>query len=572
MIASRVIDELLNRLVNRGALQAVQLAELEERGVKAQEELEKILKNDYGVKPEEILLCLADYARIPVLTLGGYEPEEASLKLVPPKFMRENNVFPVSATESTLTLALSDPLNIMVIQKVADLTHLQVLPVAVLESDLSDAISRADSSSGSQMQDILQTVGDANIEFSSGDEHVDIAEALEGEGEMPVIKVVNMILMEALRKKASDIHIEPFEKMVALRFRIDGALHTGAAPPKSMQFAISSRIKVMSQLDIAERRIPQDGKFRIKAMGKDIDLRVSTLPTVHGEKICMRILDKGNLKAGLDDLGLDPDALKKLKLAVANPHGLILVTGPTGSGKTTTLYSCLQELNKPDVNIVTVENPVEYQVDGINQVEINEKTGMTFSAALRSILRQDPDIVLVGETRDEETANIAVKAALTGHLVMTTLHTNSAPGAITRLGDMGIAPFLLSSSIVLAQAQRLVKTICPNCKGPLETLDAEFCELNQIPVEMFEGKELFEGKGCSKCGNTGYKGRASIMEIVMMTPKLKHLVLHGANGDEIAEAAVDDQGFADLKMAGYRRVLEGVTTLQEVMRVAAGDH
>jgi len=569
---SRILEELLVGLIDRKILTEAQVVALDESGLTNQEEIEAELCNSYGVTPSDILLSLADYTKVPIIRLDQFTLDPSCSEIISSNFITENLVLPIARTTGTLTIATADPLNVMLIQKIHDMTKLHVIPVAALKSDLEKIISKIASSHQKTLDDIIgDSDTDENIEFSENG--IDDIASDDGDvTSVPVIRIVNMILMEALRTGASDIHIEPYDKFVRLRFRVDGALHESTNPPKSMQNAIASRVKVMSKLDIAERRIPQDGKFRIKASGVEIDFRVSTLPTVHGEKIVMRILDKGNLKAGLDDLGLDPDSLIKLKMAVANPHGLILVTGPTGSGKTTTLYSCLQELNTVDVNIVTVENPVEYQLDGINQVEINEKAGMTFSAALRSILRQDPDICLVGETRDQETANIAVKAALTGHLVLTTLHTNSAPGAITRLGDMGIPPFLLSSAIILAQAQRLVKTICPNCKEPIEGLDLEFCELNHIPVEMFEGKTLYEGKGCSTCGGSGYKGRASIMEIIVMTNKLKDLVLHGANGDEIGAAAIDDQDFKDLKVAGYQRVIEGVTTLKEVMRVAAGEH
>ena len=569
---SRVLEELLVGLIDRKILTEAQVVRLDESGLTNQEEIEDELCKNYGVTPGDILLSLADYTKVPIIRLDQFTMDETCAEIIPSNFISENLVLPVARTSETLTVAIADPLNIVIIQKIHDMTKLQVIPVAALKSDLEKVIGKIANSHRRTLDDIIgDSDADENIEFTTGGID-DIATESGDVSSVPVIRVVNMILMEALRTGASDIHIEPYDKFVRLRYRVDGALHESSNPPKSMQNAIASRVKVMSKLDIAERRIPQDGKFRIKASGVEIDFRVSTLPTVHGEKIVMRILDKGNLKAGLDDLGLDADSLIKLKMAVANPHGLILVTGPTGSGKTTTLYSCLQELNTVDVNIVTVENPVEYQLDGINQVEINEKAGMTFSAALRSILRQDPDICLVGETRDEETANIAVKAALTGHLVLTTLHTNSAPGAITRLGDMGIPPFLLSSAIILAQAQRLVKTICPNCKEPIEELDLEFCKLNHIPVEMFDGKTLYEGKGCSACGGSGYKGRASIMEIIVMTSKLRDLVLHGANGDEIGIAAVADQDFKDLKIAGYQRVIEGTTTLKEIMRVASGEH
>ncbi len=570
---SRVLEELLVGLIARGVLTEEQVVQLDNSGLINQDEIEEELCRNYGVTAEDILISVADYTRVPIIKLDKYKFDPTCEGLLSNSFMLENKVIVVAKTGGTVTVALADPLNIMLIQKIHDMTKLNVIPVAALGTELDLLTRGLSNSSKKTLDDIIEdSDADENIEFNPNGAISDIADDSGGDTSVPVIRIVNMILMEALRKGASDIHIEPYDKTVRLRYRIDGALSESASPPKSMQNAIASRVKVMSKLDIAERRIPQDGKFRIKASGVEIDFRVSTIPTVHGEKIVLRILDKGNLKAGLDDLGLDPDSLIKLQQAVGNPHGLILVTGPTGSGKTTTLYSCLQELNTVDVNIVTVENPVEYQLDGINQVEINEKAGMTFTAALRSILRQDPDIVLVGETRDAETANIAVKAALTGHLVLTTLHTNSAPGAITRLGDMGIPPFLLSSSIILAQAQRLVKTICPNCKEPIDELDHDFCALNKIPEEMFDGVTLYHGKGCSTCGGSGYKGRASIMEIIVMTSKLKEMVLHGANGDEIGAAAIADQDFKDLRIAGFNRVIEGTTTLKEVMRVASGEH
>jgi type IV pilus assembly protein PilB len=349
---------------------------------------------------------------------------------------------------------------------------------------------------------------------------------------------------------------------------VDGSLQESPSPPKALQSAIISRIKVMSDLDIAERRIPQDGRFRIKAQGREIDLRVSILPTVHGEKIVMRLLDKMNLAKDLGSIGLDEDSLQKLRFAINQPHGLILVTGPTGSGKTTTLYSALQELNTPDVNIVTVENPVEYQVVGLNQVEIREDVGLSFSAALRSILRQDPDIVLVGETRDSETADIAVKAALTGHLVLTTLHTNDAPGAVARLVDMGVESFLLASSLLLSQAQRLVRKICLNCKEPL-VLDPAYLRANHIPEATFEGAELFKGRGCAKCNYTGYKGRCAIMEILPVTEAIRDALLKSANADAIRRVALSE-GFRDLRTHGFYRVREGVTTIEEVLGATSG--
>ena len=568
----RIVKQLIHILVEKNILNQDQQLELQGKEIHVQKELEAELCSVYGVSSEDILLALAEFAGIPIVSLAQFTAVEDLLQVLPETLLMVEKVFPLAVTDKTMTLALADPFNVIAIQKVSDLTRKKVLPVAALAKEIDDLLKNTNLGTQRGLDDILKDAGDSNIELEERhDDHVDISEALEDAEGVPVIRIVNMILMDALRRNASDIHIEPFEKELRLRYRVDGVLFEGSCPPKALQSAISSRIKVMSQLDISERRIPQDGKFRIKAQGRDIDLRVSTLPTVHGEKIVMRILDKGNLRSGLDDLGLDEESLAKLKHAVNHPHGLILVTGPTGSGKTTTLYSCLQELNKPEVNIVTVANPVEYQMEGINQVEINDKAGMTFSAALRSILRQDPDIVLVGETRDSITADIAVKAALTGHLVLTTLHTNSAPGAITRLGDMGIEPFLLSSSIVLSQAQRLVRTICPHCKEKVGEIDRRVCKENKIPMEMFNGKTIFYGKGCSRCGGSGYRGRASIMEILVITPTIREMIVKGATSDRIGVVAVDEQGFKDLRMNGFLRVLEGVTTIEEVLRVTAGD-
>ena len=393
----------------------------------------------------------------------------------------------------------------------------------------------------------------------------------------PVIRMVNMILVEALRAKASDIHIEPQEKTLRLRYRVDGSLMERPSPPKSYQPAVISRIKIMSDMDIAERRVPQDGRFRIKALGKEVDVRVSVLPSIHGEKVVMRILDKSALFPSLGGLGLEPHAFSAMSYAISQPHGIILVTGPTGSGKTTTLYSCLQELNKADVNIVTCEDPVEYQLVGINQVQVNTGVGLTFAAALRSILRQDPDIVLVGEIRDSETAEIAVKAALTGHLVLSTLHTNDAAGAIARLIDMGIPPFLLSSSLILSQAQRLYRKLCTVCRQPVD-FPAEVMAANKIDPEFFRKPgeadtgyvQIYKAVGCPKCNNTGYKGRGAIMEVLPVRDDIKELIMKGATSGEIREAA-RAAGMITLKEAGLQKVKDGVTSLEAALEMTGGE-
>ncbi len=560
---------LLERLVASGALDEIHQEEIESSFEGGQSELEKLLKEDYAVDSAEFCLAIASYARTPVLSLANHTPDSSLCEEFPIEILQRERMLPVGRTSRTLTLALADPMNVLAVEEMEDLTGLKVLPAAALESEINEVLKALTEKGKGDLDNAFQEAGgEKDIQIASGEEDdSDIDSMLESASHAPVIRIVNMILMEALSKDASDIHIEAFEKQMRLRYRIDGVLFEGPEPPKHLQSAIISRLKVMSELDIAERRIPQDGRFKIKAQGKEIDLRVSILPTVHGEKTCMRLLDKSNLAASLDVLGLDPDSLQKLRGAIHQPYGLILVTGPTGSGKTTTLYSALQELNSPEVNITTVENPVEYQLMGINQVEIREIVGMTFAAALRSILRQDPDIVLVGETRDSETADIAVKAALTGHLVMTTLHTNDAPGAVARLAYMGIEPFLIASSLLLSQAQRLVRKICTNCKEPFE-FSPEYAEANHIPPDQFDNAQVYKGRGCNRCNHTGYKGRASIMEILQVTREMRELILRTTNADDIRNMALQ-QGFRNLRQNGFYRVREGITTIEEVLRVTA---
>jgi len=509
---------------------------------------------------------------VPAIRLRRFSARGDFLKDFPPELLKRHHAIPIGFTSQTLTLALADPLDIFAIEEIANFAGLKVLPVAALESEINEAVASLEQDSGDELDEMLQQVGDIGIELSgesNADEKTDISRMLESAEDAPVIRIVNMILLEAIHKRASDIHLECFERRMRLRYRVDGILSEGPAPPKNLQSAIISRVKIMSELNIAERRIPQDGRFKIKAQGKEIDLRVSILPTSHGEKVCLRLLDKSNLAASLDDLGLDKLAQEKLRFAIHQPHGLILVTGPTGSGKTTTLYSALQEINKPDINITTVENPVEYQIVGINQVEIKENVGMTFSAALRSILRQDPDVVLVGETRDAETADIAVKAALTGHLVMTTLHTNDAPGAIARLVYMGIEPFLLASSLLLSQAQRLVRRICASCKQEVP-VPQEVLRQHLLKPEDFAGMVVFRGKGCARCNQSGYRGRASIMEVMLISQAMREQIIASANADKIKSLALSE-GFQDLRAAGFVRVRDGITTIEEVLRVTAGE-
>jgi type II secretory ATPase GspE/PulE/Tfp pilus assembly ATPase PilB-like protein len=398
-------------------------------------------------------------------------------------------------------------------------------------------------------------------------EEIDLDRLAADSEDAPVIKIVNLILVQAMKEKASDIHIEPFQNSLKLRYRIDGELVLAESPPKALSLAITSRIKILAGLNIAERRLPQDGRFRVKVMGKEVDLRISILPTAHGEKIVIRILDKGSLTGGIDQMGMDQDTLTKFRKAIDAPHGMILVTGPTGSGKTTTLYSVLHELNSPEYNIVTVEDPIEYELMGINQVAARSDIGLDFSSALRSILRQDPDIVMVGEIRDNETADIAVKAALTGHQVLSTLHTNDAAGAITRLDDMGIEPFLISSSILMTCAQRLVRRVCTNCREEFVP-EAEIFE--RLGMEEKKGVVFYHGTGCDRCKGRGYLGRVAIVEALPISEAIRRLIIKRASAAIIKNQAMTE-GMKTLRMVGIEKALEGITTLEEIWRVTSED-
>ena len=424
-----------------------------------------------------------------------------------------------------------------------------------MEDIIQDAQKRSDAEAG-ENGDTIESVREAM-------EDVNLDQLAASSEEAPVIKLANLIVLQAIKDRASDVHLEPFEKVMRLRYRIDGVLLDATPPPKQMQLALASRFKIMSNLDIAERRLPQDGRMRVKVSGRDFDLRVSVLPTVHGEKIVLRVLDKSNLSASLDKLGLDPETFKQFKSAIDAPHGLILVTGPTGSGKTTTLYSALNELNNPQWNIVTVEDPVEFQVPGINQVPTKKDIGLSFANALRSILRQDPDIIMIGEIRDTETAEIAIEAALTGHQVLSTMHCNDAPGAIARLDDMGIAPFLISSSVILSCAQRLMRRICSHCKEPVTYPAKMFEDLGLDPV-VFDGVQLYRGRGCDRCKNSGYVGRMAIIEAMSITDQIRKLIIARASTREMAKLAVN-QGMHTLRMVALDRARDGISTLEQVM-------
>ncbi|VGO20079.1 GspE/PulE family protein [Pontiella sulfatireligans] len=531
--------------------------------------LEQLLIQQGVVSDSDLALATADYLEIRPISLASFAPETALVDLMPRDKWKELKALPVSRLGTRLAVAMADPFDIVARDTIASSTDSELVPLVALESEITEAIESVSNEPAQALEDILKDMAeDGDVEVGQEEiEDADLDQMLETAGEAPVIRIVNSILIEALRKHASDIHIEPMEKTVRLRNRIDGVLYESPSPPKNLQNAITSRLKIMSSLDIAERRVPQDGRFKIKALGKEVDVRMSMLPTVHGEKVVMRILDKTALAPNLGALGLDQLSLDNFSYALGQPYGMILVTGPTGSGKTTTLYSALQELNVVGTNIITTENPVEYQLDGINQVQINPQVGLTFAAALRSILRQDPDVVMVGEIRDAETATIAVEAALTGHLVLSTLHTNDAAGAIARLIDMGIEPFMLSSSLLLTQAQRLYRKLCPVCKKEID-IPTETLKKNRVDPEIMENTQFYKTAGCPKCNGIGYKGRGGIMEILLVDEAIRKTVLNTPEADAISKVAIQN-GMRTLREAGLDRVRSGLTTIEEIMRVTS---
>jgi type IV pilus assembly protein PilB len=458
-------------------------------------------------------------------------------------------------------VALANPANIFAIDDIKFITGLEVQPVVCTESDIRAAIDKFYDSADS-LKEVLEGL-EEDIEVVEEQEEEDAGALSAASENAPVVKLVNSLLSDAVKRGASDIHIECYEKHMRVRYRIDGVLQEMMNPPYKMKAAIISRLKIMSELDIAERRVPQDGRIKLKIGDKKIDLRVSTLPCIHGEKVVMRILDKGNLQLELEGFGMEEKAIRNVLRAVASPYGMVLVTGPTGSGKTTTLYSCLSRLNTPEVNIMTAEDPVEYNLDGINQVAVKDEVGLTFASALKAFLRQDPNIVMVGEVRDLETGSIAVKAALTGHLVLSTLHTNDAPATVNRLIDMGIEPFLVASSTNLIMAQRLVRRICKHCKRRMDVSKEALEELGinpEVPV--------YDGAGCPECNETGYKGRQGLYEVMPITPALREIILDRGTTTEIRQAAIEE-GMLTLRQDGIRNVERGTTTIEEVLRETA---
>jgi type IV pilus assembly protein PilB len=565
-------ERIADALVEDNLLTAKQVEELLEQQKKGGTRLLKLIIEKAYVSEMDMAVSMGRVLNVPPINLARISIPPGVADLLPREVAQTHKVVPVSRLENKLFLAMADPLNVLAIDDVRRITKLEVAPLIAAEKAIIDKLNHLDAAKSGSMEDIIKDARNkGEVDPDSPDvqvareslEEVNLDQLAASSEEAPVIKLANLILLQCVKDRASDVHIEPFEKTIRLRYRIDGVLVDATPPPKQMQLALVSRFKIMSSLDIAERRLPQDGRLRIRVGGKDYDLRMSIMPTVHGEKVVLRLLDKSNLSASIDKLGLDPDTFQQFKSAVDAPHGLILVTGPTGSGKTTTLYSALNELNNPAYNIVTVEDPVEFQIPGINQVPVKKEIGLSFANALRSILRQDPDIIMIGEIRDTETAEIAVEAALTGHQVLSTMHCNDAPGAIARLDDMGIAPFLISSSVILACAQRLMRRICSHCKEPVTYPAKMYQDLSMDP-SIFDGITLFRGRGCERCKNTGYAGRLAIIEAMTVSDELRRLVIARANSREMGKIAIG-QGMRTLRMVALDRVREGVSTLEQVL-------
>src|SRR5688572_10280918 len=522
------------------------------------------------VQETEITRMLARQYRMPAVDLSKFEVDPRIAKLIPSELAIKHLILPLKRDGRTLTVAMADPTNLGVIDDLKFITRYDIQPVIAGEFTLRNHIEKHYESTDAQMQTLLQDIADAeDVEVVEEESESEITAAAMAQAvdDAPVVKLINAILTDAVKRGASDIHFECFEHELRVRYRIDGALQEVMKPPMKLKAALISRFKIMAALNIAERRVPQDGRIKLKMGKKVIDYRVSTLPTLFGEKVVLRILDKGNLTLDLEKFGIEPRAERELMEAINNPYGMVLVTGPTGSGKTTTLYSALSQINRIDTNIMTAEDPVEYNLHGINQVLVRNEIGMTFAAALKAFLRQDPNIIMLGEIRDLETGSIAIKAALTGHLVLSTLHTNSAPETVTRLIDMGVEAFNVSAAVNLVVAQRLVRRVCRDCKGPTTYRPEELKSLvtSGMNIEQIRSLPFMKGTGCETCGGTGYRGRAGIYEVMAISPELRRMVLRGASVAELRDMAVEE-GMLTLRMDGIKKIEKGVTTLEEVVK------
>jgi type IV pilus assembly protein PilB len=524
------------------------------------------------VTEEDITQLLSDQYGVPSINLRHFEIDESVIKLIPAEVAQKYLVIPVNRTGATLTIAMADPTNVFAMDDIKFMTGYNVEPVVASEVAIREALDKYYGSSHAlelkKVMDEMAEMETEALELMEEEEELDVHKLEAATEEAPVVRLVNIILTDSIKKNASDIHIEPYEKDFRVRYRIDGVLYEIMHPPLKLKDAVISRIKIMAKLDISEKRLPQDGRIKIKmkvqGKTKEMDYRVSVLPTLFGEKIVLRLLDKENLVLDMTKLGFEPESLLKFERAILKPYGMVLVTGPTGSGKTNTLYSSISRINTPETNILTAEDPVEFNLHGINQVQMKEQIGLNFATALRAFLRQDPNIILVGEIRDFETAEIAVKAALTGHLVLSTLHTNDAPSTINRLMNMGIEPFLVATSVNLICAQRLVRRICKECKEEIHMPPQALVDIG-FPIDEAPRVKLFKGRGCAACNNTGYRGRVGLFEVMELSDEIRELILSGASAMELRRKAIEE-GMISLRASGLRKLREGVTTVEEVVR------
>jgi len=543
----------------------VALAEAQEQ----KKPLSQVLTERHLVDERALIGSISKEMNIPPIDLAKVDVAAEALESLPQDLATTYGVVPIARIGNLLTVAVANPFDVLKLDDVGLVTGCQLMPVVSTEATIRHAIDRFYHSGEQQMEELLEDMAGPDLEVTKETEDDESTDITAETGDSPVVKLVNMMIYQAIKNRVSDIHIEPYEKKVVVRYRQDGILFEALTPPKKMQNAIASRIKVMSALDIAERHRPQDGKFQLKVDGRQIDFRVSVLPLIHGEKVVMRILDSSNLTLNLDSLGFEPKALADFRKAVSSPYGMILVTGPTGSGKSTTLYSSLKEIMSGEDNIITVEDPVEYQLEGVNQVPVNAKRGLTFAAALRSILRQDPDKIMIGEIRDLETVEIAIKAALTGHLVLSTLHTNDAPSTITRMADMGVDLFMIASSTLLVSAQRLCRRLCQDCREKIELPPERLLALGFAQEEVDGKPIIYKAKGCPRCA-AGYKGRFALLETLPITAEVQQAIIRGKSAPDIKALGLE-QGMITLRRCGILNVMRGNTSLEEVMRVTMAD-
>jgi type IV pilus assembly protein PilB len=561
-------------LVREKLISLAQLRQAQDEQKKTNTTLSYALAKLGVISDREITDFLSQQYRVETINLEEFEIDEDVVKLIPKDVCQRHGLIPVSRAGSSLIVAMSDPSNLHAIDDIKFLTGYNVEPVVAPITAIEKAVNRyyevPEKNEEVNYDQIMEGFDEQSIDFDAMSDEESVVDLERASEDAPVVRLCNAVLLNAIKKRASDIHIEPYEKQMRVRYRIDGVLHEEMHPPLKLKNAISSRFKIMSSLDIAERRLPQDGRIKLKlGKGKEMDFRVSVMPTLFGEKICMRLLDKGNLQLDMMKLGFEEKQLKDFKWSINQPYGMVLVTGPTGSGKTTTLYSALGELNQEDTNVSTAEDPVEYNLYGINQCQMHEDIGLNFAAALRCFLRQDPDIIMVGEIRDFETAEIAIKAALTGHLVLSTLHTNDAPSTVSRLLNMGVEPFLVTGALNLVLAQRLARRVCKDCTAPT-TVEHEVLKEVGFSDEQIATATLMKGKGCTTCGGSGYKGRVALYEVMPMTDALKEMVLQGCSTTEIKDQMIRE-GIWSLRMSGIHAACKGVTTVDEVTSCTAAD-